>query len=99
MLNVSPRHRNYETLPGINNPSFPAVAPLPGGDTEDTKKIVARFGEDILAAGEDYWQTMWDLREQIKVDFDEAGITIPYPQRDVHMVGEKKVEREDVAHS
>lgn len=52
MLNVSPVHRPYETLPGLNDPTIPAVAPLPQGETEDTKRIVERFGADILAAGE-----------------------------------------------
>jgi len=51
MLNVSPRYREYETLPGINDPSIPALAPLPTGESEDTKQIVERFGEDIIAAG------------------------------------------------
>jgi len=51
MLNVSPRHREYETLPGINDPSIPALAPMPSGESEDTTKIVERFGEDIIAAG------------------------------------------------
>ena len=35
---------------------------------------------------EDFWQIQFDLRERIKQAFDEVGITIPYPQRDVHMV-------------
>ncbi|HMN28953.1 MAG TPA: hypothetical protein PKE45_12450, partial [Caldilineaceae bacterium] len=51
MLNVSPVRRPYETLPGLNDPSIPALAPLPTGETEDTQQIVARFGEEILAAG------------------------------------------------
>ncbi len=51
MLNVSPVRRAYETLPGINDYSIPAVAPLPTGETDDTKAIVERFGESILAAG------------------------------------------------
>ena len=34
----------------------------------------------------DYWQIQFDLRERIKQQFDEKGFTIPYPQRDVHMV-------------
>jgi NADH dehydrogenase I D subunit len=51
MLNVSPRYREYETLPGINDPTIPALAPLPSGETPDTQRIVERFGEDILAAG------------------------------------------------
>ena len=33
----------------------------------------------------DYWAVYWDLLESVKVKFDEAGITIPYPQRDVYM--------------
>jgi len=52
MLNVSPVHRPYETLPGLNDPAIPALAPLPSGETPDTQRIVERFGEGILAAGE-----------------------------------------------
>lgn len=33
----------------------------------------------------DYWGLRCDLLEVIKVKFDEAGISIPYPQQDVHM--------------
>ncbi len=51
MLNVAPVRREYETLPGINRLGIPAVAPLPTGETDDTRRIVERFGEAILAAG------------------------------------------------
>jgi small conductance mechanosensitive channel len=34
---------------------------------------------------EDYWNTYWDLTKLIKQAFDREGITIPFPQRDVHM--------------
>ena len=50
-LNVSPKRREYEVLPSLNVPGIPAVAPLPTGETEDTRRIVERFGQDILAAG------------------------------------------------
>ncbi len=33
----------------------------------------------------DYWAVFWDTTEQVKLRFDEAGISIPYPQMDVHM--------------
>jgi small conductance mechanosensitive channel len=33
----------------------------------------------------DYWAVLWDTTEQVKLRFDEAGISIPYPQMDVHM--------------
>jgi len=33
----------------------------------------------------DYWPVRADLLEKIKLAFDANGISIPYPQRDVHM--------------
>lgn len=33
----------------------------------------------------DFWPTKFDLTEQIKMKFDEAGIGIPFPQMDVHI--------------
>ena len=34
---------------------------------------------------EDYWTVHWDLTRQVKQAFDAEGITIPFPQRDVHL--------------
>jgi small conductance mechanosensitive channel len=36
----------------------------------------------------DYWTTRADLLETIKTRFDQEGINIPYPQRDVHLFQE-----------
>jgi small conductance mechanosensitive channel len=33
----------------------------------------------------DYWGVYCDLTEQIKKNFDEQNISIPFPQRDIHM--------------
>jgi small conductance mechanosensitive channel len=33
----------------------------------------------------DYWPVRYDLTEKLKLAFDEAGISIPYPQMDVHV--------------
>ena len=37
---------------------------------------------------EDYRDLFFELREQIKIRFDEAGVTIPFPQGDVHLFQE-----------
>jgi len=34
----------------------------------------------------DYWPLLFDLQETIKVRFDQEGISIPFPQRDLHIV-------------
>lgn len=34
---------------------------------------------------EDYWSVYWDMTEKVKLAFDSEGITIPFPQREVHM--------------
>jgi small conductance mechanosensitive channel len=36
------------------------------------------------AAREDYWQVYWDVTREVKLCFDREGISIPFPQRDVH---------------
>ncbi len=33
----------------------------------------------------DYWAVLWDTNEKVKLRFDEAGISIPFPQMDVHV--------------
>ncbi len=37
----------------------------------------------------DYWGVYFDVTEQIKKKFDEQNISIPFPQRDIHMYQEK----------
>jgi len=34
---------------------------------------------------DDYWDVYWDITRAVKMCFDEEGISIPFPQRDVHM--------------
>ncbi|MEN8206172.1 MAG: mechanosensitive ion channel domain-containing protein [Pseudomonadota bacterium] len=33
---------------------------------------------------EDYWNVYWDITRAVKQRFDKEGISIPYPQQDVH---------------
>lgn len=39
---------------------------------------------------EDYWPLFFDLKETIKKRFDAEGISIPFPQQDVHLYELKK---------
>ena len=36
---------------------------------------------------EDYWDVYWDVTRAVKMRFDAERITIPFPQRDVHIHG------------
>ncbi len=33
----------------------------------------------------DYWGLYWDFMEKVKLTFDAEGISIPYPQQDLHL--------------
>ncbi|MEH6590643.1 MAG: mechanosensitive ion channel family protein [Halioglobus sp.] len=37
---------------------------------------------------ENYWNVYWDLTREVKLRFDKEGISIPFPQRDVHLFRE-----------
>lgn len=34
---------------------------------------------------EDYWAVLWDTTEKVKLEFDRQGISIPFPQMDLHL--------------
>ncbi len=34
----------------------------------------------------DYWAVLWDVTEKVKLEFDANGISIPYPQMDIHQI-------------
>ena len=34
---------------------------------------------------ENYWDVYWDITRSVKERFDAAGVSIPFPQQDVHM--------------
>lgn len=44
------------------------------------------IGLRVWCATSDYLSLSWDLTEAAKAKFDEAGLTIPFPQREVTMV-------------
>lgn len=62
----------------------PVVAILELGDSS------INFAVRPWVKKEDYWPLKFDLNEKVKLEFDKAGFSIPYPQRDVHVYDEKK---------
>jgi small conductance mechanosensitive channel len=59
-------------------------------DPEPLIRVTEHAGSSINIAckvwvkGPDYWDVYFDMHEDVKDAFDEAGIGIPYPQLDVH---------------
>jgi small conductance mechanosensitive channel len=41
---------------------------------------------------EDYWDVYWDVTRQVKERFDSEGVSIPFPQRDIHLYQEEAPE-------
>lgn len=37
---------------------------------------------------ENYWDVYWDITREVKCRFDAEGVSIPFPQRDVHLYQE-----------
>jgi small conductance mechanosensitive channel len=57
----------------------------------EPRVIIIDFGDNsvnlslrVWASQDDFWFLQWDLMEEVKATFDAHGITIPFPQRDVH---------------
>lgn len=58
---------------------------------EEMVVLVDSLGEssvNLIVRGwvkqEDYWPAIWRMTEKVKYALDDAGITIPFPQMDVH---------------
>lgn len=41
----------------------------------------------------DYFPVLWNFTEQVKLAFDEEGITIPYPQMYIHLANEQQSDK------
>ena len=56
------------------------------------KVMVASIGESAVniqlrawTVNGDYWQIVWDLNKRVKESIEQAGLTIPFPQRTLHI--------------
>ncbi len=50
---------------------------------DSSVNLIAR----IWVNAADYWAVKFDLTKRFKEQLEAAGITIPFPQRDVHLIG------------
>jgi small conductance mechanosensitive channel len=47
------------------------------------------FKVRVWTSADDYWPFYFDTTEKVKKQFDAEGISIPFPQSDVHMYEHK----------
>ncbi len=71
--------RILEADPRVVADPAPTVAVSGHGDSS------VNFACFPWCAATDYWGVWFDTHEAVKKAFDEAGVSIPFPQRDVHM--------------
>lgn len=67
----------------LNEPAAPFIAVKELGDS--SVNLVVR----AWAKTEDYWGIYFDMQESVKLTFDKEKISIPFPQRDVHLFQQK----------
>ena len=69
--------------------------PAPFAKLKAHEDSALRFILRVWVKRGDYWTVNFDLMEQINNRFAADGITIPFPQVDVHMIADKKDESKD----
>jgi len=43
------------------------------------------FAVRVWAEATNYWPIFFDIQEKVKKQFDDKGVSIPFPQRDIHL--------------
>jgi small conductance mechanosensitive channel len=71
--------RSLEAEPRVKRDPEPLIAVRSLGDSS-VNILVGAWCDPA-----DYWRLRFDLIETIKVELEEGGCTIPFPQRDVHI--------------
>ena len=46
---------------------------------------------------DDYWDVYWDVTRTVKERFDAAGVSIPFPQQDIHVINALQVKSDAVS--
>jgi small conductance mechanosensitive channel len=63
--------------------------PAPAVLVSELADSSVNFKVRAWTSADDYWGFYFDTTEKVKKQFDAAGISIPFPQRDVHMYEHK----------
>ena len=63
----------------LSDPAAPFVAVSELGDSS------VNFAVRAWVKAEDYWGVFFDMNEKVYNTFDKKGLSIPYPQMDVHV--------------
>lgn len=69
----------------IKNDSRVLADPAPAVLVSELADSSVNFTVRLWVKGSDFWPTRFDMIEGVKKSFDENGVSIPFPQRDVHM--------------
>ncbi|TYC03059.1 MAG: mechanosensitive ion channel [Kosmotoga sp.] len=73
----------YKNHPKVHQDPSPVIAVSELGDSS------VNFVVKAWVNASDYWDVLYEMQETVKLKFDELGISIPYPQMDVHVIQEK----------
>ena len=72
----------------VNDDSRVLDDPAPQILTYDLGDSAVVLAIRVWTKGADYWAARWALTEEGKARLEDAGMTIPFPQRDVHILKE-----------
>jgi len=64
--------------------------PAPAVVVSELADSSVNFKVRVWTSADDYWGFYFDTTEKVKKQFDAEGISIPFPQRDVHMYEHKE---------
>jgi len=72
-------HNLIKTEKRIHKDPEPMVVVSELGDSS------VNFAVRVWTNTSDYWRVFFDMQEKVKLEFDKQGISIPFPQRDIHI--------------
>ena len=86
-----PVQKVEETIRGVVNAHpLAQFTPEPFVRVSAFKDSSVEYVVRVWCATGDYWTLYHDLLEQVKAAFDQAGLTMPYGQLDVHVIGREE---------